>query len=227
MSDRHDHPTRRPSLTPALLIKAYSMGVFPMADAADDPDVFWVEPKRRGLLPLDIVHCPKRLARTIRQDKVRVTTDACFEPVMRACAAERPIRPSTWINQEIIDGYCALHKVGHAHSVEVWSLDDELIGGLYGVSIGAAFFGESMFSTQTDASKIALMHLIARLKIGHYQLLDTQFFTDHLGQFGAVEMPQDAYLDQLAPVLAASASFTAAPSSLDGATVLQSITQTS
>ncbi len=223
MSDRQD----RPILTPDLLLKAYRMGVFPMAEAADDPDVFWVEPKRRGILPLEHIHCPKRLARTIRQDKFHVTSDQCFDTVMTACAAKRPIRPSTWINQEIIDGYCALHAINHAHSVEVWTPEGALVGGLYGVSIGGAFFGESMFSTQTDASKVALMHLIGRLKIGGYKLLDTQFFTDHLGQFGAIELPQADYLVQLEPALAASALFSAAPSSLDGATILQSITQTS
>ncbi len=220
-----DHQ-QRADLTPALLLKAYRMGVFPMADSADDPDIFWVEPKRRGILPLDAIHCPKRLARTIRQDRFQVTHDQWFKRVIEACGTARPIRPSTWINRQIIDGYCALHELGHAHSIEGWQ-DHDLVGGLYGVSIGSAFFGESMFSTRTDASKVGLMHLIARLKIGGYQLLDTQFFTDHLGQFGAVERPQAAYLDRLDPALAVKADFNAAPAQLDGATVLQSITQTS
>jgi len=213
-------------LSPDFLLRAYQHGIFPMADAADDPEIFWVEPKRRGLLPLDGIHCPKRLARTIRQNKFSVSADQAFRDVIRACGAARPIRPSTWINDIIIDGYCALFEQGNAHSVEVW-FEGKMVGGLYGVSIGGAFFGESMFSTMTDASKVGLMHLISRLKLGGYRLLDTQFFTDHLGQFGAIELPQAAYLQRLAPATAINADFNKAGAYLDGATVLQSITQTS
>lgn len=213
-------------LTPDLLLRAYAAGIFPMADAADDPDVFWVEPKRRGILPLDEIHCPKRLARSVRQDKFTVTYDQAFADVMQACGAARPIRPDTWINQVIIEGYCALHAQDNAHSIEVWA-NDVLVGGLYGVSLGGAFFGESMFSHMRDASKIALMHLISRLNNGGYHLLDTQFFTDHLGQFGAIELPQAVYLEKLKPAIQVQANFHAAPPSMDGHFVMQSITQTS
>ncbi|MEM1318291.1 MAG: leucyl/phenylalanyl-tRNA--protein transferase, partial [Pseudomonadota bacterium] len=166
-------------ITPEVLLKAYASGIFPMADSADDPGLFWVEPDYRGIIPLDEFHTPKRLARTIRQEKFDLRINTSFERVVDLCAEEAPDRKETWINQRIRKLYSELHHMGHAHSVESW-LDGELVGGLYGVSLGGAFFGESMFSRARDASKVALAHLVDRLNINGFTLLDTQFNTEHL-----------------------------------------------
>jgi leucyl/phenylalanyl-tRNA--protein transferase len=188
------------------LLAAYRAGQFPMADSREDEDVYWIDPPLRGILPLDAFHIPKRLARTIRSGHFTVTVDKAFAAVMKACAAAAPKRLNTWINPLIERSYANLHANGHAHSVEVWH-DGDLVGGLYGVSIGAAFFGESMFSLQTDASKVALVHLAERLRAGRYRLLDTQFITEHLKQFGAVEIPRARYKKLLAEAVDAKAEF--------------------
>src|SRR4051812_20217337 len=179
-------------LTPEILLQAYAAGIFPMAETADDTELFWVDPTRRGILPLDAFHVPRRLARLVRQDRFKVRCDAAFQAVMRGCAESNEKRPNTWINDEILRLYGALFAGGAAHSVECWR-DGELVGGLYGVSLGAAFFGESMFSRVTDASKVALVHLAARLRLGGYLLLDTQFLTPHLAQFGGGEITPARY----------------------------------
>ena len=179
-------------LDPLQLLKAYSVGVFPMADRHDAPDVYWVEPRRRGILPLGNFHLPRSLAKTLRQGRFTLSANRAFRAVMEGCAAPSQARGETWINPAIIDGYSALHARGNAHSLECW-LDGELAGGLYGVELGGAFFGESMFSLATDASKVALAHLIARLRAGGYMLLDTQFLTTHLAQFGAIEIGREPY----------------------------------
>jgi leucyl/phenylalanyl-tRNA--protein transferase len=195
-------------LSPQLLLRAYSMGIFPMAERKDDPTVFWVDPEIRGIIPLDKFHVSKSLKKTIRAGRFRITCDTAFERVMRCCATESDTRDETWINDDIIHAYTELHEFGFAHSVETW-LDDELVGGLYGVSMGAAFFGESMFSRARDASKVALVHLVARLHQGGYELLDTQFVTDHLKQFGAIEIPARYYLEQLESAITMKAEFAA------------------
>ena len=195
-----------PRLTPEMLLQAYRAGIFPMAERRDDPSLFWVSPDARGIFPLDKFHLPRRLARTVRSDRFTVKVDTAFEDVMSACAAAAPDRDESWINDEILSLYTGLHKIGHAHSVECWR-EGRLAGGLYGVKIGAAFFGESMFSRERDASKVALAHLVARLKAGGFRLLDAQFITSHLAQFGAIEIPRDEYLALLAAALARNADF--------------------
>ncbi len=187
-------------LTPDILIEAYAAGIFPMAESADDPELFWVDPTRRGIIPLDAFHVPRRLKRVLRGASLRVRCDTQFEAVMRGCAEASDTRPTTWINDEIVQLYSALFARGAAHSVECW-YEGELVGGLYGVSLGAAFFGESMFSRMTDASKVALVHLVTRLRLGGYRLLDTQFLTPHLAQFGAVEVTRARYHRMLAEAL--------------------------
>lgn len=181
-----------PRFTPQDLLRAYASGVFPMSDSADDPELYWVEPKFRGIIPLDGFHLSKRLGRTMRSGRFDVRVDTAFPAVLAACAGGGAYRPDTWINAEIRSLYTALFELGHCHSVECWQ-DGQLVGGLYGVSLGAAFFGESMFHSATDASKVALAHLVERLKAGGYQLLDTQFMTEHLAQFGAIEIPKAQY----------------------------------
>ncbi|HWE75338.1 MAG TPA: leucyl/phenylalanyl-tRNA--protein transferase [Stellaceae bacterium] len=193
-------------LTPDLLLRAYAAGIFPMAGSADDPELYWVDPVRRGILPLDKFHLPKRLARTVRSDRFSIACDHDFVGVMRGCAESTAERPQTWINDEILAVYNALYKSGHAHSVEAYS-DGALVGGLYGVSLGGAFFGESMFSRVTDASKVALAHLMARLIRGGYRLLDTQFVTDHLLRFGTIEISRARYRRLLAEALKTEAYF--------------------
>lgn len=183
-------------LTPEIVLRAYAEGLFPMAEARNDPTLYWISPDARGVIPLDGLRISHRLARTIRSDRFTVTADAAFRRVMEACAAPAPGREETWINAEILALYTALHAEGHAHSIECWR-DEELVGGLYGVSLGAAFFGESMFSLQRDASKVAMAHLVARLRHGGFELLDTQFITAHLASLGACEIPRDAYLAHL------------------------------
>ncbi len=179
-------------ITPQVLLKAYSCGIFPMAESADDPALYWIEPQQRGILPLDQVHIPRRLARTIRTTPLDVRMDSNFEGVIAGCAAARPGRRSTWINGRIRALYRDLFDLGHCHTIEVYQ-GEELVGGLYGVAVGAAFFGESMFSTERDASKIALVHLAARLIFGGFILLDTQFVTEHLRQFGTLEVDRDEF----------------------------------
>lgn len=187
-------------ITPDLLLRAYASGLFPMADSADDPDLFWVEPELRGVLPLDAFHIPKRLARTVRQAPFEIRFNTAFDAVVAACAESVENRPSTWINSTITELYGALHRLGHAHSVEAWR-DGELVGGLYGVSLRRAFFGESMFSRTTDASKVCLVHLVNRLRERGFVLLDTQFTTEHLKRFGAIDVPREDYADMLAEAL--------------------------
>ncbi|TMJ60255.1 MAG: leucyl/phenylalanyl-tRNA--protein transferase [Alphaproteobacteria bacterium] len=196
-------------LTPEILLAAYAAGIFPMGESAVDPELFWVDPRRRGILPLDAFHVPKRLRRVVRQGDFEIRCDSAFEQVIRGCAEATEKRPNTWINDEIVRLYAGLFARGAAHSVESWHRD-VLVGGLYGVAIGAAFFGESMFSRVTDASKVALVHLAARLRLGGYLLLDTQFLTPHLAQFGGVEITRGCYHRLLAEALAYRASFPAA-----------------
>ncbi|KLK93063.1 leucyl/phenylalanyl-tRNA--protein transferase [Microvirga vignae] len=184
------------TITPEILLKAYAAGIFPMAEDADDPSLFWVEPRERGIIPLDGFHLPKRLARTIRSDEFEVRVDQDFDAVIAGCAAPGADREKTWINRRIRDLYGQLFDAGFCHTVEVYR-DDRLVGGLYGVRLKGAFFGESMFHTERDASKVALVHLVARLKRGGFTLLDTQFVTSHLAQFGAVEVPRRTYKQML------------------------------
>lgn len=187
-------------LTPDMLLRAYAIGVFPMAEDRDDPDLFWIDPRIRGVIPLDGFHIPRRLRKTLRSNRFRVTFDRDFEGVMDGCAEESDRRPRTWINDKILTLYTALHRMDHAHSVEVWD-GDRLVGGLYGVTLGGAFFGESMFSRERDASKTGLCHLVARLTFAGFHLLDTQFVTKHLERFGAKEVPRSDYRAMLSDAL--------------------------
>ena len=217
------------AVTPELLLRAYAAGVFPMAETRDDPRLFWVEPERRGVLPLDRVHVPRRLRRTVLTERFRVSHDTAFELVLQACAETRPERPETWINLPIERLYGELHRMGHAHSIEAW-LGNDLAGGLYGVSLGGAFFGESMFSRARDASKVALVHLAGRLRLAGYTLLDTQFVTAHLARFGAREVPRAEYHRLLTAAIGRQADFYlggSEPSVPELLGILQSSTQTS
>ena len=208
------------------LIDCYRNGIFPMAEARDDDRIFLVDPEERGVLPLHGFHLPRRLARTVRADLFQVRVDTAFEAVVEACARSRPGRPETWINQPIQRLYGELFARGMAHSVECWS-ENVLVGGLYGVALGGAFFGESMFSEARDASKVALTHLVARLLAGGFQLLDTQFLTDHLAQFGAADVPRVIYRKLLAQALTEDADFFRLPAYAGGEAVLQAISQAS
>ncbi len=199
-------------LTPEILLAAYAEGIFPMAETGDAPELYWVNPFRRGILPLDRFHVSRRLRRVVRQGHFEIRCDSVFEEVVRGCAESTEKRPNTWINEEIVRLYVALHRRGAAHAVEAWR-EGRLVGGLYGVSLGAAFFGESMFSRASDASKVALVHLAARLKEGGYRLLDTQFLTPHLARFGGIEISRARYRRLLAQALSYRAAF---PSSLPG-----------
>ena len=209
-------------VTPSLLLRAYACGIFPMAEAADDPTLYWVEPRMRGVLPLDGFHLPKRLARTVRSDRFEVRIDSNFRGVIAACGAPRPGRRSTWINAPIRKLYGELFRLGHVHTVEAWR-EGRLVGGLYGLKLGAAFFGESMFSDERDASKVALVHLVARLKRGGFRLLDAQFLTEHLTQFGAIEVPRDDYVKVLDAAVRSEATFPAAGDALSGAEAIAAI----
>ena len=209
-----------PELTPDMLLRAYAIGVFPMAEDRDDPDLFWVDPRMRGIIPLDDFHVPRRLRRTVRNGGFRVTVDSACEATIEACAESTELRPRTWINDRIIMLYTSLYHLGFAHSVECW-LGRRLIGGLYGVAMGGAFFGESMFSRQSDASKIALIHLVARLRAGGFSLLDSQFITRHLRRFGAIEIPRGEYRQRLAEALKRNAEFATAPSRAEIEAVLR------
>jgi leucyl/phenylalanyl-tRNA--protein transferase len=214
------------AITPELVLKAYTVGVFPMAESRDDKRLFWVDPPQRGILPLTGFHLPKRLKRSVRAEVYRVSADAAFDQVLAACRESRPGRPESWINDQIFELYADLHRLGFAHSIESWDRD-ELVGGLYGVSIGGAFFGESMFSRARDASKVALVHLVGRLVLGGYSLLDTQFVTEHLAQFGTIEVPREVYHGLLAAAIERRADFYCGGRALSPETIVQSITQTS
>jgi len=198
------------TLPPELLLRAYAAGIFPMAEGRDDPHVFWVDPKKRGVLPLDGFHIPRTLKKTLRRGSFMVRANSAFERVLEECAAPGPGRPDTWINAPIRNAVVELHRLGFAHSLETW-LDGELVGGLYGVALRGAFFGESMFSRATDASKVALAHLVARLRLGGFRLLDTQFITDHLRRFGAAEIPARDYQKRLESALEYQARFPVNP----------------
>ena len=194
------------SITPQLLLRAYSIGLFPMAESAKDNQLFWVDPEERAIFPLDAFKVSHSLAKTIRSDRFDIRVDYDFDAVIQGCAAPAPERENTWINAEIKRLYRELFDLGFAHTVECWR-KGALVGGLYGVSLRAAFFGESMFSRERDASKVALVHLVARLKLGGFRLLDAQFITSHLAQFGAIEIPRDGYLVLLADAVACNADF--------------------
>ena len=197
-------------ITPELMVRAYQAGLFPMAETRSGEKLYWLDPEKRGVLPLDSFHLSRRLRRTVLGGSLRVTSDAAFQAVIAGCAEQAPGRDDTWINPEIERLFLALFRMGHAHSVEAWQ-GDRLVGGLYGVALGGVFFGESMFSRATDASKVALVHLVARLRLGGFRLLDTQFVTSHLAQFGAIEIPREAYKAQLAVAVAVAAHWHAAP----------------
>lgn len=194
------------SIPSELLLKAYASGVFPMAESASDPEVFWVRPETRGVIPLDTFHAPKSLRKIVRQGRFDIRFDSDFEAVVDACAEKREERTSTWINAPIREAYIGLHQRGHCHSVEAWR-DNKLVGGLYGVSLGRAFFGESMFSRETDASKVCLVHLVERLRERGFVLLDTQFTTEHLKRFGALDVPRGRYEKLLEAALDGEAVF--------------------
>ena len=197
-------------ITPEVLLKAYACGIFPMAETADDPGLYWIEPQKRGVIPLDSFHLPRRLARTVRSGKFEIRIDHDFEAVIAACAAPAPGRNKTWINRRIRRLYSELYRGGHCHTVEAWR-EGELVGGLYGVRIGRAFFGESMFHRERDASKVALAHLVARLRLGNFALLDAQFITDHLWQFGAVEIERARYQRILSDAVQGETKFDRTP----------------
>jgi leucyl/phenylalanyl-tRNA---protein transferase len=220
------HDGARVDITPEILLKAYAAGIFPMAEDADDPTLYWVEPRARGVLPLDRFRVPRRLARTVRADLFEVRSDADFDAVIAGCAAPRREGERTWINGRIRELYGALFDLGHVHTVEVYA-GGRLAGGLYGVSLGAAFFGESMFHAVRDASKVALVHLMGRLRAGGFRLADTQFVTGHLTQFGAEEMPRHAYKRRLAEALDGAADWDVWPGdgSVSGARVLAALGQ--
>jgi leucyl/phenylalanyl-tRNA--protein transferase len=193
-------------ITPEVLLKAYACGIFPMAESAEDPALYWIEPEKRGIIPLDRFHVPSRLARTVRSDCFAVTVNRDFDGVLDGCAEPQPGRQRTWINTRIRNLYRKLHERRHCHSIEVYDRDD-LVGGLYGVTLGRAFFGESMFHRARDASKVALVHLVARLRAGGFRLLDTQFVTEHLKTFGAVEVPRRQYHKLLEGALGGEGDF--------------------
>ncbi len=213
-------------LTPEILLAAYSCGLFPMAESRRSERLFWLDPPERGILPLESVHIPRSLAKTVRRGRFQVTVDQAFPAVIRACAEPAPGREDSWINPTIEELYAALFRHGRAHSVECWQ-GDKLVGGLYGVSLGAAFFGESMFHRRRDASKVALVYLLARLKRGGYRLLDIQFVTPHLARFGAIAVSRARYHEMLADALRHQADFYRLPDNAPPAVVLQAITQRS
>ena len=201
---------RHIDITPELMLRAYRAGLFPMAESRGGDRLYWLDPEQRGILPLDGFHLPRRLLRTVESDAFTVTADHDFAGVIAGCAEPAPGREDTWINPEIERLFIELHRRGQAHSVESWQ-DGALVGGLYGVALGGAFFGESMFSRATDASKVALVHLVARLRMGGFRLLDTQFVTSHLTQFGAMDIPRDDYKRQLAAAVDLPARWLPAP----------------
>ncbi|WP_289080460.1 leucyl/phenylalanyl-tRNA--protein transferase [uncultured Sulfitobacter sp.] len=210
-----------PDLTPELLLHGYSIGIFPMAEHRDDPEIFWVDPRRRGVFPLDGFHISRSLSRAMRRTRFTITTNTAFNDVVAGCAD----RADTWINAEIFSLYAQLHTLGHAHALEVWE-DDMLVGGVYGVTLGRAFFGESMFSRRDNASKIALACLVDRLNRGGFTLFDTQFLTPHLASLGAQEITRAAYHARLEMALMKTADFTA-PAAASAQEVVQRMTQMS
>jgi len=195
-------------ITPEVLLKAYACGIFPMAESADDPALYWIEPEKRGIIPLESFHVPSRLGRTVRSDRFAIRINHNFEGVLDGCAEPQIGRTRTWINARIRTLYHKLHDIGHCHSVEAYE-NGKLVGGLYGVCLGRVFFGESMFHHSRDASKVALVHLVARLKAGGFRLLDTQFVTDHLKTFGAIEVSRRHYHKLLEAALVGEADFAA------------------
>jgi len=213
-------------LSPDILLRAYGVGLFPMAERHDDSDLYWIDPEKRGIIPLDRFRIPRRFRKTLRNNSFVIKCDTEFEKVIRLCAEPTRNRKETWINDEIVKLYVNLFKVGKAHSIETW-LDQKLVGGLYGVTLGSAFFGESMFSRVTDASKVALVHLVARLKLSGFTLLDTQFVTNHLNQFGAVEIHRSGYQHLLSAAVEKSATFQRELDELSLNSFIQSTTQTS
>jgi leucyl/phenylalanyl-tRNA---protein transferase len=210
-------------ITPQVLLKAYSCGIFPMAESADDPALYWIEPQMRGILPVEKAHFPRRLLKTVRTTPLHIKIDTDYAGIMDGCAAPRTDRPSTWINTRIRALYQDLFNMGACHTVEVWR-EDKLVGGLYGVALRGAFFGESMFSFERDASKIALAHLLARLKIGGFTLLDTQFVTEHLRQFGTVEVDRAAFQAELDEALQHDGNFFALDRDVSGERVVEILT---
>jgi leucyl/phenylalanyl-tRNA--protein transferase len=210
-------------ITPQVLLKAYACGIFPMAESAEDPALYWIEPPQRGILPLEKVHVPRRLARTIRQRVLEVRVDYNFDAVITGCAASRPGRRTTWINPKIRSLYRDLYDAGVCHTVETWA-GGRLVGGLYGVALHGAFFGESMFSFERDASKVALVYLCARLVAGGFTLLDTQFVTEHLKQFGAIEIARPEFHVLLERALDHQADFAAMPKDASPDEVLRLLT---
>jgi leucyl/phenylalanyl-tRNA--protein transferase len=213
-------------ITPELLLQAYRIGVFPMGERRDDPKLYWLDPRLRAVLPLDRIHLPRRLTRTVRAGRFEVSADTVFADVVRACAEPRPGHPESWINAPIVELYTELHRRGHAHSVEC-RLAGRLVGGLYGVSIGAAFFGESMYSRERDSSKVALVHLVARLIKGGFRLLDCQFMTEHLRGFGAIEIPREEFRALLADAIHRTATFQRELGGEDPCAIVQDNTRTS
>ena len=213
-------------ITPELLLQAYRIGVFPMGERRDDPKLYWLDPRQRAILPLDRFHLPRRLARTVRSGQFAVSADTDFTGTLRACAEPRPGHPESWINEPIVELYSELYRRGHAHSVEC-RLNGELVGGLYGVTVGGVFFGESMFSRVRDASKVALVHLVARLIKGRFSLLDCQFMTEHLRVFGAVEIDRDAFRALLADAIEKPAVFQRELGAEEACDLVQASTRTS
>ena len=200
----------RIEITPDIMLRAYSIGLFPMAESADDPNLFWVDPEERGVFPLDGLIVSRSLAKTVRSDRFEVRVDTDYDGVIDGCAETAAGREGTWISGRIRSLYRALYDTGYVHTIETWC-EGRLVGGLYGVAIGGAFFGESMFHRARDASKVALVHLVARLRAGGFQLLDTQFVTDHLATLGAIAVPKHAYHLMLSEAVARKADFAAVP----------------
>lgn len=213
-------------ITPHVLLKAYACGIFPMAESADDPGMFWVEPELRGILPLENFHIPRSLKKTLRKDKFEIRFDTAFDQVVALCAEFSEDRKQTWINDRIKKLYHELHKMGHAHSFETWHAG-ELVGGLYGVRLGKAFFGESMFSRMSDASKFALVHLVYEMKKSGFELLDTQFATEHLERFGVTEVPRETYQALLKDALSGEAHFMLQEGGATSESILQLLSQMS
>jgi len=213
-------------VTPELLLQAYRIGVFPMGERRDDPKLYWLDPRQRAILPLDGFHLSHRLRRTVRSGRFAVSADTAFADTVRACAEPRPGHPESWINEPIVALYTELHRRGHAHSIEC-RMEGELVGGLYGVSIGAVFFGESMFSRARDASKVALVHLVARLIEGGFRLLDCQFMTEHLRSLGAIEIAREDFRARLADAIDRPATFQRELAGDDPCSIVQDSTRTS
>ena len=213
-------------ITPQVLLKAYACGIFPMSESADDPGLFWVEPEYRGILPLDQFHIPRSLKKSMRNSGFEFRIDDNFSNVLEACAETTKDRPSTWINKRIKSLYTGLHELGNAHSFETWQ-DGQLVGGLYGVRLGSAFFGESMFSRVTDASKAALVFLVQQMRLNKFLLLDTQFTTAHLERFGVIEIPRETYQIRLEEALQTTSHFATYDGGATSDSILQSFSQIS